>query len=141
MTGPRPPLKTDWVRGEFVNHRVVNDWSTRINELEYEVGSGTGGGGGGGGGIARVVQTVTTAMVMPSASGTDYDIFLSTGAVPVLPNCVGNTNRYLFINTAGTNVTLAAAGTQTISGIASTVLLPNASLELISNGVSDWKEI
>lgn len=142
MTGPRPPLKTDWQRGEFINHRVVNDWATRINELRAEMAViAAGSAAAAAGGIIRLVQTITSTMVLPSAVATDYVLLLSTGAVPTMPSCVGNTNRYLLICVAGAPVNVAPSASQTLEGRPTMSLSPGSAIELISDGVSDWKVI
>lgn len=142
MTAPQPPLKADWVRGQFINHRVVNDWAARINALQAQIAIlAAGNQAAAGGGIIRVVQTITSVTVLPSSIATDYALLLSTGAVPTMPNCVGNTNRYLLVCTAGAAVNVSPAASQTLEGRQTMSLSPGSAIELISDGVSDWKVI
>ena len=67
-------------------------------------------GGGGGGGSARVTSTVTSAVTLGSAAGTQYLAYLGSGGSVTLPTAVGNTSSYIIKNNDTTTKTIATVG-------------------------------
>lgn len=67
-------------------------------------------GGGGGGGSARVISTVTSAVTLGSAAGTQYLAYIGSGGSVALPTAVGNTSSYIIKNNDTTAKTIATVG-------------------------------
>ena len=72
--------------------------------------SAAGGGGGGGGGSARVTSTVTSAVTLGSAAGTQYLTYIGSGGSVTLPTAISNTSSYIIKNIDTTAKTIATAG-------------------------------
>lgn len=88
----------------------------------------------------RNVSTVTTTITLLAAALVDYTAFLGAGAAPTLPTAVGNTNKYTIKNIHTTNKTIATTSSQTIDGSTTITIIPNQSVDLISNG-TNWQVV
>lgn len=96
--------------------------------------------GGGGSGIVRAVASIAVNTAAGAVALTDY-VYTATvaGVTLTLPTAVGNSNVYTYKNGSAGNVNLAATGAETFDGTASPiVLIPNQSLDLISDG-ANWR--
>lgn len=91
-------------------------------------------GSGGGSGITRSVNSISTPTTAGSTASTDYVYFVSGTTTITQPTAVGNTNRYSIKNTGSDTVTVAFDGAETADGSSTLTLLPNVSVDLISNG-------
>lgn len=87
----------------------------------------------GGGGVSRSISSVSTDTTAGAVASTDYVYFCSGTMTLTMPTAVGNTNRYSIKNTGSDTVTVAFNGAQTGDGSATLTLLPNVSVDLVSN--------
>lgn len=78
---------------------------------------------------SRLVATVSGALTLDAAPGTDCVYFLADGARPKMPAAQDNTNRY----------TLKNVGTRTVT-VAGLVIEPGAVVDLVSDG-SGWQQV
>lgn len=90
--------------------------------------------GSGGSGITRSVNVISTPTTAGATAATDYVYLVSGTTTLTMPTAVGNTNRYTVKNTGVATVTVAFDGVETGDGSTTLSLLPNVSVDLISNG-------
>lgn len=90
--------------------------------------------------ISRSVVTVTGVETVGSVTGTDYVVFIGTGGEPTLPDAIGNQNKYTLKNIASDNRHVATTTSQTIEGNTIITLIPNASIDVLSDG-TNWRII
>jgi hypothetical protein len=91
--------------------------------------------GGSGVGYGRSVNTGQSGSVSAGSTAlTDY-VYIFTGAGTLtLPTAVGNTNSYTVKNRHTSNITVSFTGGQNADGSTSITIVPNQSLDFISNG-------
>lgn len=85
-------------------------------------------------------STMISAGTLAASSNFTYIVLLDAGAAPTLPTAVGNSSRYVFKNIHTTNKTVLTTGGQTIESLATLVLAPGASAEVVSDG-TNWRII
>lgn len=93
--------------------------------------------GGGGGGITRSINSISTPTTAGATALTDYVYLISGTTTLTLPTAVSNTNRYTLKNSGTNTVTINTTSSQTIDGSTSITLIPNQSIDVISNN-SNW---
>lgn len=91
-----------------------------------------------GSGITRTIISTSGNYTASATAGIDYEYLISGAHTTTLPTCVGNTNKYTFKNNHSTNVTINAAGGETIDGAASLSLGPQEAIDLTSDNSSNW---
>jgi len=95
---------------------------------------------GGGSGITRSVTVTSGNTSAGSTAAVDY-VYLIAGAHTItLPTAVGNTNLYTIKNNHSASVSLATTSSQTVDGVTSPSLVPEQSLQIISNG-TNWNVV
>lgn len=87
---------------------------------------------------ARTVGTALAPMTLANAAATDYVYFIGAAVTITMPTAVGNTNLYTVKNTSTGTVTIAAG--ETIDGSNTITLIPNQSVNLISDTIN-WQII
>jgi hypothetical protein len=118
------PVKNSWASGDVFRASDANAVANAVNSH-----------------YARSISTVTSAVTIGAAAGTDYVVFVGTGGAPSMPTAVGNTNRYSIKNIANVPRTLSCiVGGQTIDGSSSISLIPDTSVDLVSDN-SNWRVI
>ena len=88
----------------------------------------------GGSGITRSVNVISTATTAGSTASTDYVYLVSGTTTLTMPTAASNTNRYTVKNVGSDTVTVDFDGTETGDGSSTLSLLPNVSVDLISDG-------
>jgi hypothetical protein len=89
---------------------------------------------------SRIIINTSGSATMGAAALTDY-VYLVTGAhTMTLPTAVGNTNRYTVNNSHTANITVNTTSSQTINGSLTISLIPDQSVDIISNG-TNWRLI
>lgn len=90
------------------------------------------------GGIVRSISSISSPTTAGATSGTDYVYFVTGTTTLTLPTAVGNTNSYKITNfDASLTTTVATTSSQTIDGSTTITLIPNQSVEIISNN-ANW---
>lgn len=89
--------------------------------------------GSGGSGITRSVNVISSNTTAGATAATDYVYLVSGTTTLTMPTAVGNTNRYTVKNTGVATVTVAFDGVETGDGSTTLSLLPNVSVDLISD--------
>ena len=90
--------------------------------------------------ISRVITTIAVNTNAAAAVLTDYVYFISVGAELTIPTAVSNTNRYTAKNTGLVNCTVVFTGGQTGDGSTTLTLIPNTSVDLISDN-TNWRVV
>jgi hypothetical protein len=88
----------------------------------------------------RSIASVTSSTTLGSSANTDYVALIGSGGAPTLPTAVSNTNRYTIKNTHTASITLSTTSSQTIDGSTTFALIPNASIDVVSDG-ANWRII
>ncbi len=86
----------------------------------------------------RYAVTATDSVTPGTFSGVNYVVFVSTGGSVTLPTAVGNTSRYTVKNITTSDKTISTTSSQTIDGATTLTVLPDMSVDLISDG-SNWR--
>jgi hypothetical protein len=88
----------------------------------------------GGGGVNRDISSINTNTTAGNDADTDYIYFASGTITITLPTAVSNTNQYTIKRVGTGDITIAAAGSETIDGSSSIQLkVQNQSVDIISN--------
>lgn len=88
----------------------------------------------------RSIKLVAVNTTGDNTALTDYIYICTAPLTFTMPTALSNLNRYTVVNASSGNVTLVPSGTQTINGQTSLTLIPNVSLDLISD-LTNWRII
>ncbi len=89
-------------------------------------------------GITRTIIGITGSITGGAANKTDY-VYYWSGSTPFTytqPTAVGNTNLYTLKNASGVNQTVAFTGSESADGSTTLTLIPNSSVDLVSNNTN-----
>ncbi len=90
--------------------------------------------------FSRTVTTITSNITLDAEVNVDYVVFIGTGGAPILPTALGNINRYTLKNIHATACTIATTASQTVEGLTTVTLAPDASIDVLSDG-TNWRII
>lgn len=97
------------------------------------------GGSGSVGGTVRSVNNISTSQSAGNTQGTDYVYICSAGVNVTLPSASTNTNLYTIKNISTSSILVSRDGTDTIEADTSLILATQyTAVDLISDGISNW---
>lgn len=88
--------------------------------------------------IARSINSISTPTTAQATNGYDYIYYVSGTTTLTLPTAVQNSNLYTVKNTGSNTVTVNTTSSQTIDGSLSITLIPNQSVNLLSD-IANWR--
>ena len=88
--------------------------------------------------IRRTILNITSAETL-GATG-DYVLLIGASGAPTLPTAVGNTSLYVLKNIHSSDRTVSTTSSQTIEGLTTYTLPPNAAITVVSDN-ANWRII